>query len=77
MSSGKKKDISERFGERLRALRLERGMTQSELASLLGLDRSYLSDLERGRREICLRNLEVIALGFGLKPSELLRKTGD
>ena len=57
-------NICERFGRKLRKLRLERRWTQTDMAVHLGTDRSFLSDLERGRREPCLRTLEVIAQGF-------------
>ena len=40
----------------------------------LGMDRSFLSDLERGRREPCLRTLEVIAQGFELTLPQLLSR---
>ena len=42
------------------------------MAVHLGLDRSYISDLERGKREICIRNLEVIAIGLEMSPAKLL-----
>ncbi|MGH2397133.1 MAG: helix-turn-helix domain-containing protein, partial [bacterium] len=48
-----------------------RGWTQVELAEKLGLDRSYLADVERGKRNISMVNLEVIAQGFGISPSRL------
>ncbi len=38
--------------EHLRALRLQAGLTQSDLAGKLGIERSYLSRLERGVREV-------------------------
>ncbi len=44
------------------------------MAEQLGLDRSYLSDVERGKRNISIDNLEVIARGFGLTLSRLLVK---
>jgi transcriptional regulator with XRE-family HTH domain len=44
------------------------------MAEHLGLDRSYLSDLERGKKEICIRNLEIIALAFGITPAKLLSR---
>jgi transcriptional regulator with XRE-family HTH domain len=67
-------DIAIRFGRALKDLRLKRGWTQTYLAEHLGLDRSYLSDLERGKREVCLRNIEVIAHGFNLSLIELVRR---
>lgn len=47
-------------------------MTQVQLAEHLGLDRSYLADIERGNRNPSLVNLEIIAKGFGLTLSRLL-----
>ena len=67
-------DIRARFGERLRSLRKRRGMTQVELADYLGLRRTYISDLERGKRNVSLVTLEIIARGFGLSVSKLLSK---
>jgi len=59
-------DIRVRFGRRLRTLREQRGWTQVELAEGLGLDRSYLADVERGHRNVSLVTLELIAIGFDL-----------
>lgn len=67
-------DIRVRFGRRLRKLRRRRGWTQVQMAEKLGLDRSYLADVERGKRNISLVNLEIIARGFGLPLSRLLAK---
>lgn len=67
-------DVCAKFGVRLRRLRQQRGWTQTELAVHLGMDRSFLSDLERGRREPCLRTLEVIAQGFEVTLSQLLSR---
>ena len=47
-------------------VRQRRGWTQVELAERLGLDRSYLADVERGHRNVSLVNLELIAMGFDL-----------
>ena len=67
-------DIRARFGGRLRQLRKKKGLTQVELADYLGLRRTYISDLERGKRNVSLLTLEIIARGFGLSVSELLKK---
>ena len=66
-------DVSTRFGLRLRELRRERNLTQLRMAVDFGIDRSYISDVERGRKSISLPILEVLALGFRLTLSELLR----
>lgn len=65
--------ISERFGARLRALRTAHGMTQLQVADRFGIDRSYISEVERGRKGISLPLLEVLALGFKVSLSDLLR----
>jgi transcriptional regulator with XRE-family HTH domain len=67
-------DICVRFGQKLRKLRLERGWTQTDVAVHLGIDRSFLSDLERGKREPCLRTLETIAQGFEMTLPQLLSR---
>lgn len=66
-------DIRVRLGNRIRALRRERGWTQVELADLLGVDRRYLSEIETGKKNPSLRVLKTIADGFGLSVSRLLR----
>jgi DNA-binding XRE family transcriptional regulator len=66
-------DISSRFGVRLRELRHERHMTQLRMAVDFGIDRSFISDVERGRKSISLAFLEVMALGFKIDLAELLR----
>ena len=63
---------SDRFGIRLRTLRKARGMTQIEMSIEFGIDRSFISDVERGKKAISLPLLEVIAIGFGLTMSDLL-----
>jgi DNA-binding XRE family transcriptional regulator len=67
------RDISSRFGARLRELRRERNLTQLRMASDFGIDRSFISDVERGRKSISLPMLEVIALGMKISLSDLLQ----
>jgi transcriptional regulator with XRE-family HTH domain len=66
-------DIRARLGNRVRALRHARGWTQVELAELLGIDRSYLSEIETGKKDPSLTILKTIADGFNLSLSQLLR----
>ncbi len=66
-------DIRVRLGNRVRALRRDRGWKQVELAEVLGIDRSYLSEIENGKKDPSLRVLKTIADGFGLTLSKLLR----
>lgn len=61
------------FGRRLVALRQEREWSQEKLALESGLARSYLSEVERGIRNIALLNICRLAETLGLEPSELLK----
>jgi transcriptional regulator with XRE-family HTH domain len=67
------RDILLRFGDRLRKLRKERGLSQEVFAGLCDLDRTYIGGIERGERNVSLRNIEVIAKALGLSVSELTR----
>lgn len=66
--------LKAKFGERVSKLRMERGLTQMQLADAdyAGLDRAYISDLERGVKEPGLTTVHLIANAFGLSMSELL-----
>jgi len=64
-------NITVRFGKRLRQLREKRGWTQVEMADALGIDRSYISDMERGKKNVCLPTMEVFVQGFGISISKL------
>jgi transcriptional regulator with XRE-family HTH domain len=67
-------NITVRFGLRLRKLRKQKGWTQVQMADALGVDRSYISDMERGKKNVCLPTIEVIALGFEISISKLLSR---
>ena len=66
-------DVSSRFGLKLRQLRRDRNLTQTRMATVFGIDRSFISDVERGRKSISLPTLEVIALGLNMSLSDLLK----
>ena len=57
----------------MRELRKAKGWTQFELSERMGVDRSYLAEVETGKIEICLRNLELVAQTFELELYQLLR----
>jgi transcriptional regulator with XRE-family HTH domain len=65
-------DIRVRFGRRVRALRVERGLSQEALADAADLDRSYVGGVERGARNISLVNIERLAKALRVVPAELL-----
>ena len=70
----KKRDILKRFGARVRELRLEMKLSQEKFAAKCNLDRTYLGSVERGERNIALRNIEKLAKAFQIPISELMRK---
>ena len=59
-------DICERFGDAIRNLREHKGMTQEELAHRARLNRTYVSDIERGSRNVSLINIERLASALGV-----------
>lgn len=59
------RDITRCFGQRIKALRVQAGLTQMALASKCNLDRTYLSGIERGVRNPTLEIISVIAAGLG------------
>jgi len=64
-------DIVARFGRRVRELRARLGISQEAFADRCGLDRTYISGIERGKRNLSLRNIEVIAKALGVSISDL------
>lgn len=61
------------FGRRLAHLRKMRGWSQEHLALESGLARSYVGGIERGQRNLSLRNICLLATTLEIPPSELLR----
>ena len=69
----KKRDILKRFGARVRELRLEMKLSQEKFAAKCNLDRTYLGSVERGERNIALRNIEKIAKALKISISDLTK----
>lgn len=63
--------IQKRFGERVRQLRKEKGLSQEALALACDLDRSYIGGVERGERNISLVNIHKIASALSVNAREL------
>jgi hypothetical protein len=68
-----KKDILISFGNRIRELRVENSWSQETLADKTGFHRTYIGMIERGERNLSLKNIEIFANSFGLTISELLK----
>ncbi|MDH6277226.1 transcriptional regulator with XRE-family HTH domain [Aurantimicrobium minutum] len=73
MASAGVREIQQRkaFGDRIRALRSEQGLSQEEFAHEIGLDRTYIGGVERGERNVSLDNIHRIASALDVSPSEL------
>jgi transcriptional regulator with XRE-family HTH domain len=67
------RDVCIALGERIRELRQHRGWRQIDFAEETGMHENYVSDLELGRKEICLRMLQTVASAFEMKMHELLK----
>ncbi len=63
--------VQERFGDAVRARREELRMTQEDLAHKAGIHRTYLSDIERGTRNLSLINIEKLAAALSITMSKL------
>ena len=66
-------DICKRFGARVRALRVARGLSQEELAQNAGLHRTYVGGIERGERNISLVNIKKLAAALGVTLDSLMK----
>jgi transcriptional regulator with XRE-family HTH domain len=66
-----KPDIRERFGSAVKFRREELELTQEDLAENAGIHRTYLSDVERGTRNVSLVNIERLAESLSMTMSDL------
>lgn len=67
----KKHPVLVAFGSNVRALREKRNLTQEELAEKADLDRTYISDIERGTRNPGIKNVACIAKALSVSTSQL------
>ncbi|MGC2238117.1 MAG: helix-turn-helix transcriptional regulator [Pyrinomonadaceae bacterium] len=66
-------DIVKKFGERIRNLRQEKKWSQEVLAEKTGFHRTYIGMVERGERNLSLKNIETFANTFEITLPELLK----
>lgn len=67
-----KDKLAVNFGDKIRQIRKEKGISQEGLAGIADLDRTYIGGIERGIRNQSLRNIGKIARALGVKPKDLL-----
>ena len=70
-------DLQRIAGVNIRIYRKARGLSQEELADVLGIHRTYMGGVERGERNLTLQSLERLAENMGVDPVALLRPRED
>lgn len=63
-------NIQEKFGKRVRELRTKKGVSQEALAFKAGIDRTYMTSVENGKRNISIVNMEKIIRALGINMNE-------
>ncbi|MDR0829376.1 MAG: helix-turn-helix domain-containing protein [Prevotellaceae bacterium] len=66
--------IQKKFGIIIKTLRNEKGISQETLAFDADIDRTYISDIEKGNRNVSIEIIERLANYFHISVSELLKK---
>ena len=66
-------DVRVRLGRRIKQVRIDKGMSQKDLAYEADLDRSYIASVENGQRNISIVNIEKITKALGVSLSTLFR----
>lgn len=62
------------FGNTVREIRIQKGLSQEDLADLCHLHRTYIGGIERGERNVGLMNILYIAKALNIRPSELFQE---
>lgn len=65
--------ISIKFGKKVKAIRLEKDMSQADLAKLLDVHVTYISGIERGIRNMSLKNIDKLAKALKVPIEELIK----
>ncbi|WP_378936985.1 helix-turn-helix domain-containing protein [Metabacillus herbersteinensis] len=65
-------DVKKQFGLKVRHYRMIRNISQEELGDITGLHRTYISDVERGQRNLSLENIYALAKALGVRMGSLL-----
>lgn len=74
MPNRKPKPLRQILAKNIRTLRLTAHISQEELAELCSLHRTYISDIERGNRNVSIDNIEKIATALHITASDLLKE---
>lgn len=66
-------DINEFFGKKISELRKEKGFSQEKLALEANIDRTYISDIEKGNRNISLEILDKLSKTLNIHISQIFK----
>ena len=67
--------VQQKLGKKIQGLRKDSRLTQEKLAEMTGLDRTYISDIERGVRNPSLKSLQKLAVALKISISDLTNFT--
>lgn len=65
--------ISKQLGDNIKRIRLRRKMTQGDICRKLDMDRSYMSAIENGKKNITISQLERLAQALGVSVDKMLK----
>jgi len=71
MGAAKRDSARKVFGRNMRRLRREMGLTQEELSHASGLMQSYISEIEAGKRNVSIDNIDAVAKALGVSLAQL------
>ena len=67
------KSAAQKFGDNMKKIRLEKGMSQGDICRALGLDRAYISNIENGKQNLTISTMEKVAIVLGMSVDQLLK----
>jgi len=65
--------ISKKLGQNIKKIRISKGMSQGDICRALDMDRSYMSAIENGKKNITISQLERLAQALGVSVDKLLK----
>jgi len=65
--------ISKKLGQNIKKIRISKGMSQGDICRALDMDRSYMSAIESGKKNITISQLERLAQALGVSVDKLLK----
>jgi len=65
--------ISKKLGQNIKKIRISKGMSQGDICRALDMDRSYMSAIESGKKNITISQLQRLAQALGVSTDKLLK----